>query len=83
MARDEITVGDRRLFSVEKMAEELGYSVFHLRNYARLGKLPGARKIGRRWYFDIEVFMAQHKEHGENSNPLAKETPEDDDLRDL
>jgi excisionase family DNA binding protein len=36
--------------SIEQAAEQLGLGVHGLRANAKAGKLPGARKIGGRWF---------------------------------
>lgn len=41
--------------SIEKAAESFGLTVHSLRSIAKSGKLPGARKLGGRWFVHTET----------------------------
>jgi excisionase family DNA binding protein len=45
------TVPLTRMLTLAEAAAVLGFSEYHTRKLARLGQLPGARKIGHSWRF--------------------------------
>lgn len=65
----EMQVDGRTLITVEELAKRFKYSEHHVRTYVRLNKLPGARKIGRRWWFDVETFKEQYIEGQRSETP--------------
>jgi predicted site-specific integrase-resolvase len=44
----------KKRVGVKEVAEALGVNCDTVRRYARLGKLPGAKKVGHDWSFDPE-----------------------------
>lgn len=43
-------------YSANEVARVLGISTAHVRKLARLGEMPGARRLGERWVFSkIEI----------------------------
>lgn len=44
----------KRRVGVREVADALGFNHDTVRRHARLGNIPGARKIGRDWTFDPE-----------------------------
>lgn len=67
----EKVLDGRRYLDVEGMAARYDYSEHHIRSYVRLGKIPGARKLGRRWWIDVEIFEREYKEGTRASAPSA------------
>lgn len=82
---DEIYVEGERLVTIERLAKELGYSEKYLRQYARLGKFPGARKIGRRWWLSPAQMLDRKfsiSTPGSFSKQEPSETHDETDLLD-
>ena len=52
-----------RMLTVPEVAELIGKAPFTVRKMARLGKLPGARRIGRDWRF-VRTMMERFTEGG-------------------
>ena len=48
----------KRRVKVPEVAEALGYNHDTVRRHARLGLIPGARKVGRDWSFDPDRINA-------------------------
>jgi excisionase family DNA binding protein len=45
---------EKEIIDVEEAARYLGIHIESLRNLARQGKIPGCRKLGRKWYFSTK-----------------------------
>ena len=57
--------------SIAQAAEQFGLSAESLRMVAKAGKLPGARKIGGRWFVSSDVL----KRYFEGAMPAPAEQP--------
>jgi excisionase family DNA binding protein len=46
------------MLTLAEAASMLGFSQYHTRKLARLGQLPGARKIGHSWRFRSDLLAS-------------------------
>jgi len=47
----------QKYVTIDRLAQETGFHPQSLRRLARMGRLPGAHKVGARWLIDTETLF--------------------------